>query len=704
MESYISEIENPKVQKDVIELGNKIALFKEGKINEDKFKALRLARGVYGQRQQGVQMIRIKLPFGKITPLKLRRIAAVSDEYSTGNLHITTRQDIQIHYVSLDRTPQLWAELEKDEITLREACGNTVRNVTASPIAGIDPNEPFDVSPYADLVFRYFLRKSFGQELGRKIKIAFSSSDKDDAFSFIHDFGFIPKINTANEKGFKVLVGGGLGAQPFLAHIAFEFLHETELIPFVEASIRVFDRHGERNSRNKARLKYLLNKIGLDAFLELVNEERKAVEYNQEIDFKLVKQDTILDSFPGEPVSKKELLFDAPASEYRTWLETNVFEQKQKGYFAAYVKVTLGDFNTDQARQLASLMENYTQGDARFTIDQSILLKYIFPEDLPKLYEALKDIGLHAFGINSLADVTACPGTDTCNLGISNSTQVAKEIERFVYEEYPDLIFNQDIKIKISGCMNSCGQHGLAHIGFHGSSMKINGLTAPALQVLLGGGVSGDGAGRVAEKVIKVPSKRVIEVIRYIVDDYLENQSSEELFNTYYDRKGNRYFYDLLKPLADTETMKPTDFLDWGEDTAFKTEIGIGECAGVQIDLVGSLLYDAKEKLELAKISIQEERFADSVYQSYASGIHIAKALLLEVKVRCNTQVGIIDDFTAKYSTEFDYNGFKDFKSFILQIKENEPTEAFAKSFYEELVSFEKQAIALRLQQLELNN
>jgi sulfite reductase (ferredoxin) len=246
------------VEKDVIELGRKIAEFKEGLIPEDKFRALRLARGVYGQRQQGVQMIRIKLPYGRVTANQLRRIADVSDEYSTGRLHITTRQDIQIHYVSLDRTPQLWADLEKDDVTLREACGNTVRNVTASDLAGIDPEELFDVTPYADLVYRYFLRKPFGQELGRKIKIAFSSSDKDDALTFIHDFGFIPRIE--NEvKGFKVLVGGGLGAQPFLAKTAFEFLEAEKLIPFVEASIRVFDRHGERNSRNKARLKFLIS-------------------------------------------------------------------------------------------------------------------------------------------------------------------------------------------------------------------------------------------------------------------------------------------------------------------------------------------------------------------------------------------------------------------------------------------------------------
>ena len=288
MESFISEIENPIVRKDIVELGKKIAAHKNGQIDDDKFRSLRLARGVYGQRQQGVQMIRIKLPFGKVTVNQLTRIADVADKYSTGTLHITTRQDIQIHYVSLDRTPELWSELEKDDVTLREACGNTVRNVTASSIAGIDKHEPFDVAPYADLVFRYFLRKPFGQELGRKIKISFSSNDTDDACSFIHDFGFIPKVENG-VKGFKVLVGGGLGAQPFLAKVAFDFLPVEGLLPFIEASIRVFDRYGERNSRHKARMKYIISKLGIEAFLEIVEEERLAVQY-QDSDLKIVEQ------------------------------------------------------------------------------------------------------------------------------------------------------------------------------------------------------------------------------------------------------------------------------------------------------------------------------------------------------------------------------------------------------------------------------
>ena len=693
MESFISEIENPIVRKDIVELGKKIAAHKNGQIDDDKFRSLRLARGVYGQRQQGVQMIRIKLPFGKVTVNQLTRIADVADKYSTGTLHITTRQDIQIHYVSLDRTPELWSELEKDDVTLREACGNTVRNVTASSIAGIDKHEPFDVAPYADLVFRYFLRKPFGQELGRKIKISFSSNDTDDACSFIHDFGFIPKVENG-VKGFKVLVGGGLGAQPFLAKVAFDFLPVEGLLPFIEASIRVFDRYGERNSRHKARMKYIISKLGIEAFLEIVEEERLAVQY-QDSDLKIVEQNRE-NVFEGKVVTKDEYLNSVTNFSYKKWVQTNVIEQKQTGYFAVFLKVLIGNFSTDQARELADVVSKYGEDDIRFTIDQSILLKYIRPENLEKLYNELKVIGLAAIGYNSVADITACPGTDTCNLGISDSTTVAKVIESVVVDEYPELVFNQDIKIKISGCMNSCGQHGLAQIGFHGSSQKVDGKTLPALQVLLGGGRVGDGVGRIAEKVIKVPSKRVLNVVRFLLNDYELEKLENESFNEYYDRKSNKYFYDLLKPLTDVSTLKDEDFIDWGHEEQFKTQIGVGECAGVMIDLVGTLIFDAEEKLDNAFNSLAEDRFAAAIYHAYSGAVQTAKALLLEEKVKCNTQIGIINDFDLHKKDEFLFFKHASFSDFILRINKSKASKEFAEKYFIEMKNFTDEAKIFR--------
>src|SRR5476649_255740 len=333
MQSFRTELENPVVEKDIIDLEKKIKAFREGKIHDEKFRSLRLARGIYGQRQPGVQMVRIKLPFGKITFKQLLRIADIADEYASGNLHLTTRQDIQLHYVSLDRTPQLWAELEQDEITLREACGNTVRNVTASATSGIDPLEPFDVSPYAHATFEYFLRNPICQDMGRKFKISFSSSEADTAFSYIHDIGLIPKLKENGERGFKVLLGGGLGAQPLLASIVEEFLPEDQLIPYIEAIIRVFDRYGERNNRNKARLKYLIQKLGLDEVLRLAKAERTA---NKVKTFKINRDAVALPAVP-EIVEYPIVEISNPLH-YEHWLATNVFEQKQTGYYGVYIK------------------------------------------------------------------------------------------------------------------------------------------------------------------------------------------------------------------------------------------------------------------------------------------------------------------------------------------------------------------------------
>ncbi len=690
MQSFRTELElvnhsgKAFVEKDIIDLDKKIKEFREGKINDEKFRSLRLARGVYGQRQQGVQMIRIKLPFGKVSTKQLIRIADISDEYSNGNLHLTTRQDIQIHHVSLDRTPELWAKLEQDDITLREACGNTVRNITASAESGIDPNEPFDVSPYAHALFSYFLRKPFGQELGRKIKIAFSNNDKDTALTYIHDIGFIPKLNTAGERGFKVLIGGGLGAQPFLAQTAYEFLPENQLIPFVEATIRVFDRHGERVSRHKARIKYLINKIGVEEFLKFIAEEKKAILNKvYEIDRTTVDVKT---PFAFKPKNVLPVVND---KEYQIWLATNTFKQKQSGFYGVYIKVLLGNISSDVTRKLAKVVNTYASSeDVRLTINQGFLLKYVTQDALPFLYNELKKLKLATPGFDSVGDITACPGTDTCNLAISNSTNVSVELERVIYAEFPDLIHNHDIKIKISGCMNSCGQHGLAQIGFHGSSFKVGTNVVPALQVLLGGGTLGDGDGRIAEKVIKVASKRGPDVLRTLFKDLELNAREGEYFNSYYDRQGKDYFYQLLKPLGDNSTLKDSDYIDWGSDEKFATAIGVGECAGVIIDLVATLFFESEEKLAWSAEAFDSEKFGDSIYYSYASFISAAKALLLDKQVHVNTHHTLIADFD-KHLVETGFIKLEtSFKELVLQIKQNEPSKEFAESYFSQAQTF----------------
>jgi sulfite reductase (ferredoxin) len=332
-------------------------------------------------------MIRIKLPYGNVSSAQLHRIADVADEYSTGRLHITTRQDIQIHYVSLDRTPELWAQLERDDITLREACGNTVRNITASATAGIDIDEPFDVSPYADAVFKFFLRNPISQEMGRKFKISFSATDEDTALSYIHDLGFIAKIQDGI-RGFKVLLGGGLGSQPRHADVLYEFLPTDEIIPLTEGVLRVFDRHGERAKRGKARMKFLIKDLGFEAFVELIDAERKALS-----NLKVFIETKAFEVAPTFQNLETETVAIEDTETFEAWKQSNIIPQKQKGLVAIGIRVPLGDFYTDKARELADLIKAYAADELRFTLRQNILIRHVKEELVPIFYQKLKALG-----------------------------------------------------------------------------------------------------------------------------------------------------------------------------------------------------------------------------------------------------------------------------------------------------------------------
>ncbi len=699
MQSFRTEMENPIIEKDILELERKIHLYNNGEIDEDGFRSLRLARGVYGQRQPGVQMIRIKLPFGRLSSEQLHRISDVSDEYSNGKLHITTRQDIQIHYVSLDRTPELWAELEKNDITLREACGNAVRNITASETAGIDVNEPFDVSPYADATFKFFLRNPICQEMGRKFKISFSATDHDDAMSFMHDIGFIAKIKHSNNnkiKGFKVLISGGLGAQPKHADVVFDFLEVDKIIPFIESSLRVFDRYGERNKRAKARLKHLIQNIGLDKFLALINEEKNALTYQS---FKIFTDDFKPQIRPIEFELSKFSIENK--SEYKTWKKTNIIQQKQEGYFAIGIKVRLGDFNSDKARLLGDLVKNYAGNEIRLTIKQGILIRHVKENLLPLFYIKLKELNFADPGYNSTLDITACPGTDTCNLGIASSTGLAKILENTLINEFPNYINNKDLSIKISGCMNACGQHSIAQIGFYGMSITINKISVPAFQVLLGGGIVGNGNGRFSEKIIKIPSKKGPDALRLLLHNFEKNRLDNETFNNYFDRKGKNHFYLLLKPLTDVSKLSDNDFIDWGHNKSYIKAIGVGECAGVIIDLVTTLLFESEEKIENAKSALQSNKWADSIYHSYSSMINSAKAVLIGENLKTNTQAGIIRNFDQYFVEGKLIDIDRSFSSIIYQIKKNNASEKFAISYLNDAQKFYSLIDNLRLKAIE---
>ena len=674
MQSFRTEIENPVVEKDIIELADKIAAFNNLQLDEEKFRSLRLARGVYGQRQAGVQMIRIKLPYGKVMSNQLRRIAEVSDEYSRGRLHITTRQDIQIHYVDLQRTPELWAELERDDVTLREACGNVVRNVTASETAGIDVNEPFDVSPYADALFKFFLRNPICQEMGRKFKVSFSATDEDTGLSYLHDLGYIAKIRNGI-RGFKVMVAGGLGSQPRHAEVLYDFLPADKIIPVMEGVLRVFDRFGERKSRAKARMKFLLKEIGLESFRNLIEEEQKAVE------FKTVAIDA------ASYVTSKPVTIEAPEVEIKEvaafdlWKSTNLIPQKQKGFVAIGIKVLLGDFYTDKARLLADLVETYAAGEIRLTLRQNMVIPFVKEDIVPFFYTELDKLGFVEAGYNKAVDITACPGTDTCNLGIASSTGIAAELERVIAAEYPQYLENSDLVIKISGCMNACGQHNMANIGFQGMTVRTpEKLVAPALQVLLGGGNLGNGNGAFADKVVKVPSKRGPEALRRVLNDFEANANGKP-FVTYYKEKGEKYFYNFLNDLQDVSNLTQEDFIDWGEEGKYLKEIGIGECAGVVIDLIETLFLESQEKIENAREAFENEVYSGAIYYAYQSLVNTSKAMLLAENKKTNTHASIITQFDEFFVASGKIELNTTFSELIYQINKNTPNKEFCSQY-----------------------
>ena len=688
---------SPAAAKDIFELQQKINAYKNGEIPEDRFKAFRLTRGVYGQRQLGVHMFRTKFPFGKITPKQLVRVAELSEQYASSNLHLTTRQNIQLHYVKVTDAPAIWAGLEDVGATAREACGNTVRNTTGSSIAGIDPEELFDISPYVQATFEFFLRNPLCQDMGRKVKIAFSSSDKDSAYTFLHDFGFIPRI-VNGIRGFKVVVGGGLGAQAILAQTAFEFLEEQKIIPFMEASLRVFDRYGERVRRNKARMKYLVKDLGLEQFLALVEIECKANKVKSlEIDTTKVSS--------GEPTHNNI----APQVEivdkqrYQDWLSTNVFEQKQKGYYAVALKVTKGDIKPDEARKIAALAQDFASEDMRITMNQGLLLKFVREASLPYFYQELDKLKFANPGFDSIADVTTCPGTDTCNLGVTNSMTLGVILEDVIQDEFYHLIFDSEIKIKISGCMNSCGQHMAANIGLHGSSIKVGELVAPAMQVVLGGGVDINGVGMIGDKIVKLPTKRTPEMLRTVLNDFETNSTDGEYFNDYYRRQGKNYFYTLLKPLANADLYVADDFIDYDGVSNFTPEIGVGECAGVMFDMLGSIIKDAENKFIEAKENLSKQKYPEAIYYAYTGFIIAAKAILLSKDVECNTQIKILKDFDKILVETGEFKIEGGFENLVLQINQHEPELLFAEKYVAQFHLFFKDVVAFRETTLNAN-
>lgn len=441
-------------------------------------------------------------------------------------------------------------------------------------------------------------------------------------------------------------------------------------------------------------MKFLIREIGLESFKELLENESKALEHPiYPINFQSYPK-------PKPSVKPPPKVFIDDKQAYDQWRSANIVPQKQKGFVAIGIKVLLGDFYTDKARLLADLIEEYAAGEIRLSLRQNILIPYVREEAIPYFYERLRALGFADAGYNKALDITACPGTDTCNLGIASSTGIARELERIIKTEYPEYIHNPDVVIKISGCMNACGQHTMAHIGFQGMSIRTGEkLVAPALQVLLGGANLGHGKGRFADKVIKIPSKRGPDALRFILNDYEKNASGS--FEKYYEEKGENYFYELLKPLAGTENLLPEDFIDWGNTERYKKAIGVGECAGVVIDLVATLFFESEEKIQLAKEKITEAKWAASIYYSYSALVNSAKALLTSENTKTNTHASIIRDFNEMMVASGRFPLENSFEDLVLQLNKNEPSENFAKSYLEHAEQFLIKAQNFRKNELQ---
>ncbi len=634
----IDEIKSglPDLVNDELDLYEKqVAKYKAGKIGEIKFQKIRLQLGTYAQRQAGVQMQRIKIPYGGLYASQLYRLAEVSEKYASGFMHLTTRQDVQLYYINIDNVPNMMRELADVGITTREACGNTVRNVTASYIAGINPGDTFDVTPYADAFMQFMLRNPICQNMGRKFKVAFESSpDKDNAGVRIHDLGFrarIRKVDGLEKRGFQVYAGGGLGASPSLGYLWTEFLPVEELIPFSASVLRVFDRYGERKVRMKARMKFLIRKLGFDKFREHVEAERVELKVDPTWNDYLKR----IEDFETPPKNDLDI---PPAPEgietdpdYLEWKESNVDPHRVDGYSIVHVRIKLGDINAENAKKLARITEIFSGESIRVSIQQNFVLRWVMTDSLPSLYIKLKEADLVYLGTNTFEDVTACPGADTCRLGITSAKGLGKKISEGFnngFAEFRDLA--KGLKVKLSGCPNACAQHVIANIGFQGASQTYEGRNVPSEMVYIGGSLLGDDT-RLAMPIRKIPTRNAPKAVRKLLELYRDERNGDEHFDLVMKRLGP----DRLKGELDEFTKNfpsfeedPDFYKDWGhEEEKFELQKGVkGECAGATVEEKIPTFADADRHIENAKAFLSHSEFHASMLESYhacATSAHV---------------------------------------------------------------------------------
>ena len=661
-----------------------IELRRQDKLGEVIFAETRLRRGVYGQRYDNGQrydgvetrtlaystdvptkgvntvwdapgMMRIKIPYGGVNPEQLELMADVAEEYSDAIVHITTRQDFQLHFVHIDDTPTLMRRLASVGITTREACGNSVRNITGCPYAGVCPDESFDVTPYAHALTQFLLGHPDIQNFGRKFKPTFSGCAQHSCgLTAMHDLGYTAVtrvVDGKEQRGFQFLVGGGLGAVPYQAKVFDEFLPPEEVLPMAQAVSRVFARYGEKKNRSRARIKFLIKNWGMEKFKAEVLAERSKLPH----DPRWTEFLTDIDGLTETPLKPPG---DFPSGNgstgYHRWVKTNLREQRQAGYVTATVALPLGDLTSNQLRDLADIARKFTKGTLRTTVEQNFVMRWVSKADVGALYEALNAAGLGDAGASNIVDIVACPGTDTCKLGISSSRGLASELRSRLAEKSFEMDQAlQDLHIKVSGCFNSCGQHHVADIGFFGVSRIVNGYQVPHFQVVLGGQWE-ENAGSYGLPIIPIPSKRIPDALDRITDHYLRMRQKDERFAQFVGRVGKAQIRQLLVDLtqnAPEHDQDPTFYTDWFDPREYSTgDIGKGECAGEVVTAFQFEMTTAERLVFEAQVSLEASDFQKAGKGAYDSMIRAAKAIvLIQYDDVSNDPDEIVDEFRERY-------------------------------------------------------
>ncbi len=586
---------------DIDEFVEVLGRYERGEISADDWRKFRLVRGTYGQRQDDVQMLRVKIPQGILTSAQLRSLAGVATSYSRGFGHVTTRQNVQFHFVKLDVVESAMRAMAETGITTQEACGNSVRNITSCPYSGVAENEIFDVTPYAEALTRYFLRHPLAASLPRKFKIAFEGCHEDHAVAAIHDIGWHARI-VDGQRGFKVVVGGGTAIMVTDAPVLYEFLPAEEMLNVAEAVLRVFHENGDRKHPQRNRMKFLMKLLGWKAWRAKFEEalagfraeggarlpfpaEAPPVEEAPDWpkpapptpQMAAALADTSL-SGPGirPGTVKLQMLPDG----YARWTKHNIRKQRQAGFVMVTARLPLGDFTAGQAQVIADLAEAYSDGTVRLTIDQNILFRWVPVKAVSAFYERLRAADLGAGDAGTVADVTSCPGAESCRLAVTQSRGLGRVLTEYLsaHPELVDAVPSGDIKI--SGCPNGCGQHHISGIGFQGSVRRVGGRAVPQYFVLVGGGVSSDGA-QFGKVVSKVPVNRLTDALDRLIGLYRQDRVAAESLGAFFRRVGPAAATDALKDLAEVVPgeLEPQDYIDLGETEAFTPEVMDGECA-----------------------------------------------------------------------------------------------------------------------------